>query len=38
MMKSNNLITPEDQEELEGWINQISYKIAFWLEGLEDED
>lgn len=38
LIRSNNLITAGDLQELGHWINQISYKISFWLEGLEDED
>jgi hypothetical protein len=38
MIRSNNLISDEELEELVNWINKISYKVSFWLEGLEDED
>ena len=38
MLRSNNLISDEELEELTNWINKISYKVSFWLEGLEEED
>jgi hypothetical protein len=33
MLRRNNLITPADQEKLDGWITLISYRIAMWLDG-----
>jgi hypothetical protein len=33
MLGRNDLITPADQEELDGWISSISHRIAMWLDG-----
>jgi hypothetical protein len=33
MLRQNALITPADQEKLDGWITSISYQIAMWLDG-----
>lgn len=38
MLRSNNLISDEELKELTNWIYIISYRISFWLEGLEDEE
>lgn len=33
VLRRNNLITPADQEKLDGWITSISYRVAMWLDG-----
>lgn len=38
MIRSNNLISEDDLKQLENWINEISYKVSFWLEGIEDDN
>ncbi|WP_276373720.1 hypothetical protein [Chryseolinea sp. H1M3-3] len=38
MIRRNNLISAAELKEFEGWINEISYKISFWLEGLDEDE
>lgn len=38
MLQRNNLITSEDAEELETWLNELSYDIAEVLDGAAEND
>jgi hypothetical protein len=38
MIRSNNLISEDDLRQLEDWINKISCKVSFWLEGIEEDN
>ena len=38
MLRRNNLISEPDLEQLEEWINEVSYTVSCWLEGSEREE
>ncbi|NOS93204.1 MAG: hypothetical protein HOP30_14890 [Cyclobacteriaceae bacterium] len=38
MIRRNNIIFDQELKELEHWINRISFRVSWWLEGLEEED